>query len=170
MIEMTPIDKIGIIMTVTAEGAADDMKHMKYMLTNRRGLSNLEAFCITGIVLLLLVVALEIYHFQVEGYRSGDDGLKMSTAESVARVNTVAGGCVVTDCDGRAKGYDARYKKGCEHLVREGVTRGYYDPVEKKIYGEKPEGYNESGFHKNTYVIQVECRDGDIRCTWVEGK
>lgn len=133
------------------------------LLRDKRGASKIEVFCIVGICLIiafLLFLGVRYYLGQME---KGNDSLRENTAESTARMNISTSGCVVNGCDGE--------DKTCTH--REGEeTTGYFDPVEKKILGEKIKGYNEHPIddkEKNTLIIRVTADQSGIVIDWIEG-
>lgn len=141
-------------------------------LKSKKGLSRIEFFCIIGIVLCLIFIVFTAVCWYHNSLAKGNDRMKANTAESVAAMNLAESGCIVTGCEG---GFDER----CEHENEYGETTGYYDIVQKKIYAEKPAGYNEylkmeieereyEG-ERGTMVIQVTGSADEITLKWIEG-
>lgn len=144
-------------------------------MTNRMpgnsGLSRIELICIIILILVALGFAVIGFMYYQHAMSKGDDGMKARTCERVATVNLLETGCVVNGCD-RQKGTT------CIHQVGD-VTVGYWDAVAKKVFADKPAGYNEypkmkigkTVYHGkvHTMVIKVEGRKDKIKLTWVKG-
>ena len=141
------------------------------ILSDKRGFSVLEVFCITVICILLgFIVYMGVS--TLDNYLdNGNDAMMANTAETVARVDLASSDCVISDCDGK--------KDECYHKDSSGWTVGYYDRVTHDIVSNKMKGYNEYGLlrigstyyrgNKNSMIIKVEGKNMKVRLSWVQG-
>lgn len=136
------------------------------------GLSRIELICIILLIAVALGLAIMGVMFYKHSMARGDDAMKENTCERVATFNLLENGCVVTDCD-RTK------NEACIHEISDGVTIGYFNAVEKKVFADKPQGYNEFTKMKigkrsyygdvNTMVIMVRGEKDKVKLSWVPG-
>ena len=134
--------------------------------------SRREALLTVLIVCMLLFFGYEFMNYLKGQQQKGDDALRATTAESVAKVNSNDGaGCPVRGC-GNSSG-------SCVHYVA-GEYIGYYDDVSNTIVARKPFGYNEYGTMKingevwhgkpKTMVIRVVTGNNDVKLNWELGR
>ncbi len=130
-------------------------------------------------LVIILVIIVEVGFLITNGLgwygdhiASGNDGLYVNTAESVAKVNSLDGmQCPVNNCGNTAG--------ECSHYTGMGYV-GYFDSVSNTIVGSKPKGYNSEQNPKvngksytgeiGTMVLRVTANEGSIALDWVGGK
>lgn len=137
---------------------------------DKTGLSVLEIFCITVISVILVLMAVAVIRNLNDCLDNGNDSLMANTAESVARVNMTANGCVVNECNGGTN---------CTHENSNGNKVGYYEAVTHRIVAAKPSGYNEFGIMRidgiyykgtaGTVIISVTSSANKISLKWIKG-
>ena len=140
------------------------------ILMDKKGLSVLEVLCITVISATLMFMAVAGLMKLDDYLDNGNDSLMVNSAESVARVNLTADGCVVNGCSGGSE---------CTHVDSGGSSIGYYEPVTHHIVASKPSGYNEFRIMRidgkyytgaeSTMVICVRGRGDSVKLKWVKG-
>ena len=123
--------------------------------------------CVEGIYLLGNGLGWYASHIS-----SGNDGLYVNTAESVAKVNSLNGmQCPVQDCGNASE--------TCTHYTGQGYV-GYFDSESNTIVGYKVKGYNSEKNPKvngrsytgevNSMILRITANEGSIVLDWVGGK
>ncbi|MBR2787550.1 MAG: hypothetical protein IKD94_00155 [Erysipelotrichaceae bacterium] len=128
-------------------------------------------------LVIIILLIFEGAYFLTKGFgwyaknaTTGDDKLLVNTAESTAKVNSLNGtNCPVSDC---LHGDSCTHKRG-EYYV------GYFDSKTHHIVGYAPKGYNQNNemyigdevYHgaPGTMVIEIRCKDGEVKLAWVKG-
>ena len=102
---------------------------------------------------------------------TGDDSFLVNTADSTARVNSLNGmNCPVSDCGSAGE---------CAHLKGDSYV-GYFDETTHHIVAYPPKGYNQNKeMHigdetyygePGTMVIEIKCKNGVVKLSWVKGR
>lgn len=149
------------------------MKAVRKLRSKNGGISLLELVLIIALCAMLGFLAMKWFKNRQDELARGDDAMMVTTAEKVAKINSLDGvWCVVHNCT-------AGHTGTCVHHHDEGYV-GYFVHPGNYISGELPEGYNEypeMWAGENTYygaegtmVIKVVAKDGEVTLSWVEGK
>ena len=144
---------------------------MKIFKDRRGRISLIELIVIIFLVVEGFYLVTKGFGWYADKATTGDDSFLVNTADSTARVNSLNGMCCpVSDCGSSAD---------CVHLKGEYYV-GYFDETTHHIVAYPPIVYNQNQeMHigdqvyygdPGTMVIEIRCRNGEVKLDWVKGR